>query len=321
MSDHSEKSSPFITRRTFLTAVGCASIVALTSCTAGQFQVVHLNNAPRYENITSEEDIRTVPFAHLNAADLRGNSLNLFKTISREKAHYHAAWLADFFRREKIGILNLNELDYAGTTKTGGLDQPKIIAEHLGAPYNYVLFDQYLKSPSWITGNAVVSRFPMKAVHRHLYGDSDCNFFDSRIEHFFKDFVHVSVRVGKRELNVINTHLDDSEGEYEFRKKEEARELAAYIQAFSRQNPHSYIVVAGDFNVSHNSKIMNMLLKDGILHPPQENFGLKTHQNGNPTHDLDHILASSNIAIHNYRTFQFPWSDHLGLMCELEFLE
>ncbi len=304
-----------------MTAIGCASIVALTSCTAGRFQVVHLNNAPRYENVTSGEDARAVTFAHLNAADLRGNTTFLFETISQEEARYHAAWLADFSRREKIGIINLNELDYAGTTKTGGLDQPKIIAEHLGAPYNYVLFDQYLKSPGLITGNAVISRFPMKAVHRHLYGDSDCNFFDSRIEHFFKDFVHVSVRVGKRELNVINTHLDDSEGEYEFRKKEEARELAAYVRSFAQQNPGSYIVLAGDFNAGHNSKIMKILLKDGILHPPAENFGLKTHQNGNPTHDLDHILASSNIKIHNYRTFNFPWSDHLGLMCELEFLE
>jgi len=321
MPDISEESTYSLTRRKFLAALGTASILSLTSCTVGQFQVMHLNNAPRYENVASDEDIKGVTFAHLNAADLRGNTLNLFKIISREEALYRAKWSAEFFRRNEFGIISLNEVDYAGTTKTGGLDQPKVIADFMGSPYNYVVFDEYLKTSSWITGNGVIAGFPVKAVHRHLYGDSDCNFFDSRFEHFFKDFIHVSIKVGKRELQVITTHLDDGEGEYEFRKKEEVKELADYIRNFSQENPQSYIIVAGDFNASHDSKIMKILLRDGILHPAAENFGLKTHQNGNPTQDLDHILATSNIKIHNYRTFHFPWSDHLGLRCELEFLE
>lgn len=291
--------------------------LSLTSC-LGSFEVVHLHNAPRYEMHHSREDIQKITFAHLNAADLRGNTSNLFKFISKKEALFNARWLAYFFLEHKVDVMNFNEMDYADTVKTGGLDEPKVIAEYMDKPYDYVVFDQYMKSPLWTTGNAMISRFPVKAVHRHLYGE-ECG-LDSRLGHLFKDFIHVSVKIGKRDLHVITTHLDDENGESGFRRIEEARELARYVKKLKEKDPESYLVVAGDFNDSYNSKTMKILLSSGILYPPANNFGLKTYQNGNPTADLDHILASSNIKIHNYRTFHFPWSDHLGLLCELEFL-
>lgn len=292
--------------------------LSLTSC-LGSFEVVHLNNAPAYEEVISQEDIRKINFVHLNAADLRGNTPFLFEFISEEEARYHAKWLADFLRRNKIDIVEFNELDYAGTLKTGGLDQPLLITQYWGHPYNYVVFDQYMKSPLWTTGNAVVSRFPAKAMYRHLYG-ADCRNLDTRLGHLFKDFIHTEIKAGNKTVDIITTHLDEETGDYNFRRIEEAQELANYVRELLQNNPNRYIVAAGDFNDSYDSETMKIILSSG-LYPPVENFGLKTYQNGNPTDDLDHILASPNIKIHNYRTFQFPWSDHLGLMCELEFVE
>ena len=290
--------------------------LSLTSC-LGTFEVVHLNNAPRYEEAASQEDIRKINFVHLNAADLRGNTPFLFESISAAEAHRHARWLADSLLKEKVDLISLNEVDYAGTAKTGGLDQPKLIAEYLGSPYDYVAFDQYMKLPLWITGNAVISRFPMRAVHRHLYGEK--NDMDHRLNHLFKDFIHTEIRIGNKKLDLISTHLDDGSSEEDSLRKEEAQELAEYVQGLKQQNPNSYIVAAGDYNDTHDSNTMKIILSSG-LYPP-ENFGLKTYQNGDPTRDLDHIVASSNIRIQNYRTFAFPWSDHIGLACELEFLE
>lgn len=290
--------------------------VGLTSC-AGTFEVVHLHGAPRYEEVASQEDIRKINFVHLNAADLRGNTPFLFESISTEEARCHARWLATSLLKEKADLISLNEVDYAGTAKTGGLDQPKLIAEYMGSPYDYVVFDQYMKLPLWITGNAVISRFPMKAAHRHLYGEK--NDMDYRIEHLFKDFIHTEVRIGNKKLDLITTHLDDGSSEEDSLRTEEAQELAEYVQELKQKNPDSYIVAAGDYNDAHNSKTLKIILSSG-LYPP-ENFGIKTYQNGDPTRDLDHIVASANIRIHNYRTFAFPWSDHLGLACELEFLE
>ena len=306
----------YLPRRNLLSAI---LGLGLTSC-LGSFEVVHLNDAASYEQVNSNQDIQKITFAHLNAADLRGNTQFLFEFISEKEARHHAQWLGNLLLKEKVSIISLNEVDYAGTAKTGSLDQPKIIAEYMGEPYNYVLFDQYMKSPLWTTGNAVISKFPTQAVHRHLYG-TYCSSLDTRLGHLFKDFIHTEVKVGNKTLNIITTHLDDENEEYNFRRREEAEELREYIKNYYLQHPDNYLVVAGDLNDSHDSKTMEILLADEIIYPPRENFGLKTHQNGNPTQDLDHILASNNIIIHNYRTFQFPWSDHLGLMCELEFLE
>ncbi len=306
----------YFTRRNLLQ--GLLSI-SLTSC-LGSFEVVRLHDAPRYETYHSSEDIPKINFAHLNAADLRGNTPNIFQFISEEEARDHARWLADFFLEHKIDAINFNEVDYAGTIKTGGLDQPKVIAEFMGKPYDYVIFDQYMKSPLWTTGNAMISRFPIKALHRHLYGETG-DILDNRLDHFFKDFIHVELKVGDRKLQVFYTHLDDGEEEYEFRKRAEVKELITHLREFVEKEPRSYIVVAGDFNFSRSSRLMKNLLADGILHPPATNFGLKTYPSDAPAEDLDHILASHNIAINNYRTFHFPWSDHLGLLCELEFLD
>ena len=119
-------------------------------------------------------------------------------------------------------------------------------------PYDYVVFDQYMKSPLWTTGNAMISRFPIKAVHRHLYGNDDC--LDNRLDHFFKDFIHVELKVGGRKLQVFYVHLDDGEREYEFSKKEEIRELITYLREFVEKEPQSYIVAAGDFNFSRRKE-------------------------------------------------------------------
>jgi len=292
--------------------------LGLTSC-LGPFKVLHLNNAAPYELSDPLENISRITFAHLNAADLRGNTPNLFKFISKEKAYHHAKWLADFLLAEGVDVITLNEVDYAGTAKTGGLDQPKIIAEYMGSPYDYVVFDQYMKSPLWTTGNAVISRFPMQKHYRRLFGDDGCG-FENRLEHLFKDFIHVKLKIGRKEVDLITTHLDNGE-DYNAFRTQEAQELADYLAEFTLQDPDSYTIVSGDYNDGSDSETMKMIMKKGVVLPPAENFGLKTYQNGNPTHDLDHILASSNIKIHDYRTFVFPWSDHLGLICELEFIE
>src|SRR3989338_8781125 len=84
--------------------------LGLTSC-LGNFEVIRLNNAPPYYQATSYEEVKTIHFAHLNAADLRGNTPFLFEFISKQEAREHAKSLADFMLKEKIDIISLNEVD------------------------------------------------------------------------------------------------------------------------------------------------------------------------------------------------------------------
>lgn|SRR3989344_3575370 len=299
--------------------------LALASC-LGSFQVMRFNDALPYqeaENINTEK-IRLVYF---NAADFRGNTTNLFKFISTETSQDRTKCFGEFCKRVGADIVAVSEVDWY-SLKTGNLDQPEAIIQAMGSPYNYLVVDQYLKSPLWTTGNMAISLFPLKTVHRQLFGDHDD--LDTRLGHYFKDFIHLRAKVGlssQEELDLLITHLDEDENSVSFRRKEQAREMTAYIRELKQSNPSAYIIVAGDFNDSYNSKVMKMFLKDGLLHLPEENYDLPTFQADNPSLDLDHILASSNVKITHYQSFEVKdkegelLSDHLGVMCDLELLK
>ncbi|RME54506.1 hypothetical protein D6777_03585 [Candidatus Woesearchaeota archaeon] len=311
MSDDDDKS---ITRRNFLKAsVMFSGTLALSGCT-GIFSLRTYNNSCSYDNYSSTEDIRKINFAYLNAADLRGNTDNIWAIISRDKALFRAKYLAKIMHDNDIDVLCLSEVDYKGTAKTGGLNQPETIAKALGHPYNYAVFDQYFKSAAWTTGNAVISRHPMKALHRHIFGTRYGIF--GRLRHVFKDFIHVSIKVGKRRLDTIVNHFDDSFIDI---RMEEVKDLMDYVSRLYYSDPERYIVSPGDYNSRHSSKPIRKILSYNILHAPPKNFGMYTYQAHKPVKDIDHIFATENLSITNYRTFHYPYSDHLGLMCTLEF--
>ena len=70
-----------------------------TACT-GQFQVVRLNNAPEYNMVESQENLRKITIAHLNAADLRGNTPNIFEYISKKKRwSARSGWLIFWLKK------------------------------------------------------------------------------------------------------------------------------------------------------------------------------------------------------------------------------
>jgi len=314
------------TRREFFKIVGAAgagSLLAklglitagtatLASC-LGNFGIVRFNGAPDYDNYNSKEDIRKIHFAYLNAADLRGDTTNLWAIVTRKEILRRAKWLASYARTSGFDFLGLSEVDYKDTLKTGCVNQPQEIAQYMGTPYDYVIFDEYAKSSGWTTGNAVVSRFPMKPVYRHVYGKK-YGFF-GRFRHVFKDFIHVGSKVGRRELDIINNHFFDG---YESVRMDEAKQVLSYATKLMEENPKRFIVAPGDYNSNTDGNVMRKLVSTGLFHAPS-NDGLKTYRSHGPTTDIDHILVNSNLKITDFKTFLFPWSDHLGIECMLEF--
>ncbi|MEK6816188.1 MAG: endonuclease/exonuclease/phosphatase family protein [Nanoarchaeota archaeon] len=325
--DNSGEDLEGTTRREFLKIAGGAGAgsllaklglisstgIAVASCLGG-FGLVRLNNAPDYDSYASNEDIRKIHFAYLNAADLRGDTPNLWAIVSRKKILRRAKWLASYSRTNRFDFLGLSEVDYKDTLKTGCVNQPQAIAKYMGTPYDYVIFDEYAKSSGWTTGKAVVSRFPMKPIYRHVYGKK--NGFFGRFRHVFKDFIHVGSKVGRRKLDIINNHFYDG---YESVKMDEAKQLLAYATKLMKEDPNRFMVAPGDYNSTHDSNVMTKILSTGVFFPPAVNFGLKTYRSSNPYSDIDHILANQNLKITDFRTFHFPWSDHLGVECMLEF--
>lgn len=295
-------------------SAGLAALATATlaSCT-GVFGLLRLNNAPSYDSYNSNANIKKMIGVYLNAADLRGNTQNIFEIVSGKKIKYRAKWLSKFFKSHFVDWSSLSEVDYEGTLKTGSLNQPKLIADYWGSPFNYVAIDKYLKSPGWVTGNAIISRFPMKLIKRHIFGE---NKPFGRLKHTYKDFIHANLKVGRRKLENITNHFNDG---FLSVRMQEAKELAEYVYNFYKEDPVSYIVAPGDYNSKHNSRPIRKILESGILAPPTKNFGIKTYRLHNPYSDIDHIFATRNMKFNYYETFDFPWSDHKGLICELEF--
>lgn len=294
-------------------------MLALTSCAAGQFRVVdkavELNGTPSTYKI--EEKVEGFNFLFLNAGDLRGNTSNTLKFISKEESLANAKLLGELLKISGADVIGLAEVDYP-TAKTGWVNQPLEIFKEMGELFNFLVIDEYLISPLWSTGGAMISSYRLKTVHRHLYGE-DGEFLKSRLDYFFKDFIHVEGEIGTKKVNFILTHFDDGENEFGFRRNEQVKIYADYIRKFKHQNPESIIVAAGDYNDGKDSKTMSILLSTGVLFPPKGGFGTKTYQNGNPTRDLTHILATDNVDIEDLETFYYPHTDHLGLRAYIRF--
>ncbi len=280
-----------------------AGLVSLTSCTPGEFKVVRLNNAPTYDEVTSQEDIREVPFAYWNAADLRGDTPNLFEFISAATSQQRADSVGTYFREQGLGIIGLGEVDYDDTAKTGFRDQAIDIAAAMNSPYDYVVVDQYMVSRlfPWTTGNGMVLQYPAKVVHRHLFGEDEP--FDSRLGHLFKDFIHVKIKVGKRELDVILSHLDDEDNLTFSRRRDELEKILAYAAKVKQENEHAYIAFMADANAVQDSSEMRRVLTHGLFHPPERNYGIPTHRSHNPTMGISHVFVTQNMEIQDYDRF------------------
>lgn len=293
--------------------------LALTSCMAGELKVVRLNQAPTYQEVNSDEGVEEMSFAVYNVADFRGDNQNLFTLSPREETLRRIKVTGDYFRQEGIDLIGLIEVDSKETLKTGFLDQQLELAKVMGEPHNYVVVDEFLESHipliPWTTGNAMISKYPLRIVHRHFYGEDDA--FDTRIGHLYKDFIHVIVKVGEKELNVLLTHLDDEENPV--RRKKELKDLGDYVTSkIIEKNPSAHIALMMDANSSKDSKEMQKFLSQGIFYPPQGNFGVPTYRADDPVEDLSHVLVR-NLVIKDYLRFCLKdkdgedISDHCGI--------
>jgi endonuclease/exonuclease/phosphatase family metal-dependent hydrolase len=305
-----------------LESICLAGMVTLTGCTYGKFGVVRLNNAPSYNGVNKNEDIKKVKLAYWNSADLRGNTGNLFAFISEETSIHRAKSAGQYFKKEGVDIIGLGEVDYEDTWKTGFRDQPFDITKTMNSPHDYVVVDQYMKAllVPWTTGNAMISRHPTKVVHRHFYGENGV--LDMRLNHLFKDFIHVKVKIGNKELDVIVSHLDNEDSSAT--RKKELWEINTYVRGYLQKKPDAYIALMLDANAEKDSTEIKGFLSHGIFHPPKQNYGIPTYPSDNPTRGISHIFVK-NGEIEDYERFCLTdkneeyISDHCGVKGTLVF--
>lgn len=86
-----------------------------------------------------------------------------------------------------------------------------------------------------------------------------------------------------------------------------------YLVDIVNSFPHA--IVMGDMNCRHDSREMQHLITHTRLHEPIE--GVHTFPSWRPQHNIDHILASSELSIDKFKELEHFGSDHLPLMMEV----
>src|SRR3989338_7032136 len=285
-------------RRNFLKlSVYATALGLLNGCHSASYQML---GQGRQKNRPIRKNLRVLSF---NIANARGNNDYLFNPPRKETVIYNLDWIADLIRHYDIDVACMNEVDF-NSIRTHGIDMPGYIARALD--YGHIIREKMFAFPSILeTGNAVVSRLPLRLNEYRQYGQG----FVSRARHIFKSFVDFYVRLDDsgRTLNLVLTHLDHHNENIRCAEVDILREHLKW-----KNHP---FVLMGDLNATPESKCFKRLVADNLVGNPD--LGIPTYPPDNPYKAIDHILVSPGLKIENYHTVSMEASDHLPIMADI----
>ena len=218
--------------------------------------------------------------------------------------------IARVIARHDADIVALQELDMK-RGRTGGVDQPHVIAQHLEMMYH---FHPVIRVEEERYGNAILTKYPMDLIQV------------KRLPPFKKSWkreprgaLWVSVEINGRRVQFINTHLGLSYKE----RKAQADELINEHWLRHPDFQKDWILV-GDFNTrpgSYAYRTIGKYLRDAqeIM---EEHRPKATWMSHYPLRRIDHVFVSPQIKVTNV-TVSNTWlekvaSDHLPLIVDVQ---
>lgn len=204
-----------------------------------------------------------------------------------DQVSHNFSIIADDIRSKNLEIVGLQEID-SKTTRSNGLDEPKMIAQELG--WNYK-FSKAIDYQGGGYGHCIVSKYPIKSfVSKALPGPGEK-----------RSFGHAVIDVNGFELNFINTHLthESKEG-----RQEQFAVLADYVK-----NLDNFVIV-GDFNTADFKEFE--VIKDATL-LNNSKLSVPTFPASAPKSAIDNVVVSKNIKLGVPRVLTNTHSDHIML--------
>ena len=221
--------------------------------------------------------------------------------------------IARVIARHDLDAVALQELDVK-RPRSGGIDQAEMIAQKLRMSYHFHPSFQ-IKDGKY--GNAILSRYPMRAVRTGVLPklDSRRAFIEPR------GALWVEIDVGGIKINLINCHLSIWPDERKLQT--EALLGAEWAGSELCREP---VILCGDFNASPRSVVCKRIackLRDAqtvlASHRPYS-----TWISGFPFSRIDHIFVSPQVGVASItvpRTqLDQAASDHAPLIAELQIL-
>ncbi|TCO80091.1 endonuclease/exonuclease/phosphatase family protein [Marinisporobacter balticus] len=118
-----------------------------------------------------------------------------------------------------------------------------------------------------------------------------------------RGLLHTVLKVGTKELNVLNTHL----GLNENKRKSQFKAIEKYIQSI-----HSPFILMGDFNTTI-PKFNTPSMIDTAVN--MKKINLPTFRVSQKR--IDYVFTSKSIQVHNYQVIPVTMSDHYPVIVEM----
>jgi endonuclease/exonuclease/phosphatase family metal-dependent hydrolase len=210
-------------------------------------------------------------------------------------------------------IVALQELD-VGRARSGRVDQAEMIARALGMD---VQFFPALRVMEELYGDAILSRWPARLIKTgKLPGLRRVPRLEPR------GALWSSIKIGKVDLQVINTHLG-------ILARERLRQIETLLGPEWLGDPACCdpIVLAGDFNAAPRSRVYRRLAAQlaDVQRAPAVGRARATFPTRFPTLRIDHIFVSRSIEVLAAATVRTPLarlaSDHLPVVVDLNLAE
>jgi endonuclease/exonuclease/phosphatase family metal-dependent hydrolase len=207
-------------------------------------------------------------------------------------------------------IVAVQEID-AHRPRSGGHDQAEVIADHLRMTH---VFHAMFEEEKERYGIAIFARMPFKVARSaHLTKESRMPFREAR------GAIWVTLEIGGRKLNLINTHFGLGPAE----RRAQVAELLGerWLGGLGEDEP---VILCGDFNSGPRSEVFQRLQERfhdaqtvANKHRPRPTFS-----SVKPLLRLDHVFVSQHFTVMNVELPDTPTarvaSDHLPLCVELK---
>ena len=205
------------------------------------------------------------------------------------------AGITDFIHSEAPDVVGLIEVD-TGSIRTGMVNQAEHIANHLGhfstfqCKYGAGSFNQFVPIVRK-QGNAFLSA-------PHVTGER-FHYFDTGIKRLI-------IELELEEVCVFLVHLS-----LKFRHRQEQLRSLHDLVVQSRKPA----IVAGDFNTFWGTHEIFLFMRASGLRSANMQ-GLPSFPARTPRVELDFILVSDGIDVHDFRVPDVRYSDHRPLICD-----
>lgn len=268
----------------------------------GALKLIKGGPGSRYFNIVRKD-------LNKASASIRLMTYNVHSCVGMD-GKVSAERIARVIGRYQPDIVALQEVDM-GRRRTGGVDQPHLIAKELEMLYH---FHPSIQVEEEMYGNAILSRFPVDLIQA-----APLPRFKAKFNLEPRGAIWVAIQIGNIRVQLINAHL----GFYAPECHYQANALMG-SEWVAHPNCCAPLVLCGDFNCLPKSpawRTINQKLHD-VQHALEEHRPLATWSGRYPIGRIDHIFISSGIkvsAIEVPRTrLDKVASDHLPLIVDLQ---